>query len=104
MLNPIYKRKADILLFEDLSLSKKVGNELDSEEMTEYLYSVVKNTFNNRSSMLQDFQNQRRTEIDFLNGKLLRIAASVNMELPENRNIYEHIKLIDREIIKGRIQ
>jgi 2-dehydropantoate 2-reductase len=48
---------------------------------------VVRSTAANRSSMLQDLDHGRRTEIDAISGELLRAAASSGIDLPETKAI-----------------
>jgi len=42
-----------------------------------------------RSSMWEDLQRGRRTEVDFLNGEVVRLAESVGTTAPLNRRIVE---------------
>lgn len=49
-------------------------------------------THNNRSSMLQDVLAGRRTEIEFLNGELLRLAAELPMDLPRNSELLNRLR------------
>lgn len=50
--------------------------------------AVATATGANYSSMLQDVRQQRRTELDFITGFLLRIAAEEGIDLPHNRSLY----------------
>lgn len=45
-----------------------------------------------RSSTWEDLQAGRRTEIDFLNGAVVQLAASVGMQTPANRKVVELIR------------
>lgn len=45
-----------------------------------------------RSSMLQDIMNRRRTEIDSLNGAILKIAKDRGLEVPANESLTAMIK------------
>jgi 2-dehydropantoate 2-reductase len=47
---------------------------------------------NARSSMWEDLQRGRRTEIDLLNGEIVRLGAQVNVKTPYNSRIMELIK------------
>lgn len=49
--------------------------------------TVCKETAQNLSSMLQDRIAGRRTEIDFLNGELVRRAAAIGVSLPRNQQL-----------------
>jgi len=47
-----------------------------------------------KSSLLVDIENHRRTEIETLNGSLVRLAKSKNIDVPINEVIYGAIKLL----------
>jgi 2-dehydropantoate 2-reductase len=53
---------------------------------------VIAATANNRSSMLQDVENGRRTEIDYITGFLLRVADQHGIDAPHNRALLKSIK------------
>lgn len=56
--------------------------------------AVIAATASNRSSMLQDILAQRATEIDYLNGYLIRLAADLGLEAPRNRALVEAVREI----------
>ena len=45
-----------------------------------------------RSSMLEDLDARRRTEIDFLNGELVKLAKKIGVEAPVNQKILEMVQ------------
>jgi 2-dehydropantoate 2-reductase len=45
-----------------------------------------------RSSMADDLAAGRRTEVDFINGELVRLAEKLGVGAPINRNIVELIR------------
>jgi len=45
-----------------------------------------------RSSMWEDLQAGRRTEVDYLNGAVVKLAVSIGMDAPFNRRIVELIR------------
>lgn len=53
---------------------------------------VIAGTANNRSSMLQDVMHARQTEIDYITGYLLQVAARLDIDVPLNRALLERIK------------
>jgi 2-dehydropantoate 2-reductase len=56
---------------------------------------VAEKTGRNRSSMLQDFDRRRPTEIDFINGAILREAEALGIEAPVNRTVTRLIQALD---------
>jgi 2-dehydropantoate 2-reductase len=53
---------------------------------------VIAGTADNQSSMLQDVQRGRQTEIDYINGYLLQVAERHGIDAPHNRTLLERIK------------
>ena len=64
--------------------------------LTEKVKFVAELTAKNLSSMLQDIQAKRETEIDFINGYLLNKANKINYNLPLHQKLFEHIKSLQR--------
>ena len=66
------------------------------EEYEEVFYGkLVPDTFAHRSSTLQDIENRRKTEIDTLNGCILRIGEKYGVPTPTHAMIVEMIKGIE---------
>ena len=57
---------------------------------------VCRKTAPNLSSMLQDVRRGRRTEIDEINGAIVRAATELGLEAPVNRMLCEKIVEIER--------
>jgi len=58
--------------------------------------SVCKATSANVSSMLQDILNKKRTEIDFINGAVMRQAKALGIVTPVNEVLANLVKTIER--------
>lgn len=56
-------------------------------ELLQMLYEVVHATADNYSSMYKDVQHHRRTEIDYINGRLIQLAKQKNIETPVNDDL-----------------
>jgi 2-dehydropantoate 2-reductase len=56
---------------------------------------VIEGTADNRSSMLQDVLAGRPTEIDYITGYLVKVAAQHGIEAPLNNTLLQSIKNID---------
>lgn len=53
---------------------------------------VIALTADNSSSMRQDLHHQRNTEIDYLNGHIVRLGAMYHIDTPVNRQLHEAIR------------
>jgi 2-dehydropantoate 2-reductase len=53
---------------------------------------VITGTADNHSSMLQDVQQGRPTEIDYITGYLLQVAAQYQVAAPLNNDLLEQVK------------
>lgn len=67
------------------------GYEFEPAALEQDLWTVVRATAENRSSMLQDLDRRRRTEIDQISGQILAAAARHGLALPATRRAYERI-------------
>ena len=79
------------LLGEALAVARAAGFGFTSEEVTRDFERVVRATASNRSSMLQDIDRGRPTEIDAISGEILREAARLGLDLPATRAIVSEI-------------
>lgn len=63
---------------------------------------VVLDTAANRSSMLQDIEANRRTEIDYISGYLIHRATQLNIPVPENENLLYEIHKLESQRPRDR--
>jgi len=59
-------------------------------------FAVCKATAANLSSMLQDVRRHRTTEIDAINGAIVRLAKEFSIRVPVNFSLTEQVKKIER--------
>ena len=92
---PIIKRKADEL---DQKLGSFIGppNIADwvfkQPSISDFLLKRIAGKFGEvESSMLQDVRKNRPTEIDFINGVIIRLGKEYGIETPRNEWIHEEI-------------
>lgn len=71
------------LVDEAIKVAKSKGVRLDTN-IADVVKEVCKATNENTSSMLADIQNNRRTEIDNINGKIVEIGRINNIDTPIN--------------------
>ncbi|MDW6001666.1 2-dehydropantoate 2-reductase [Vibrio mangrovi] len=67
------------------------------EELTDHIHQVITATAKNHSSMHQDVFHQRKTEIDFITGHLIRTAGRHGIPVPENEALYQQIKALEKQ-------
>ena len=62
--------------------------------------SVCDATGGNISSMLQDALKKRKTEIDYINGAIVREAENLEIQTPVNRVLTDLVKTIEESYPK----
>jgi len=79
------------------AVMQREGYHSSPEDLLAYVWEIVDSTAANISSMLQDVRAVRHTEIDYINGYLLRRARAHGINVPENARLYELIKNKENE-------
>lgn len=72
------------------------GIQTSYEQLHSSVFSVIKATEKNLSSMQQDIFHQRQSEIDFITGYLLQRAKAHRIDTPENHALFSAIKQIEQ--------
>jgi 2-dehydropantoate 2-reductase len=80
------------LLDEAIGVARAVGLEFREAELVGDLDKILKATAENRSSMLQDLDRGRRTEIQAISGEILRLGTARGLELPATRRVVEAVR------------
>jgi 2-dehydropantoate 2-reductase len=62
---------------------------------------VIEATRENRCSMGQDLDYKRRTEIDAINGAVVREAERLGISVPYNQMITDLIKVVEKRSHQG---
>ncbi|KAJ1950187.1 2-dehydropantoate 2-reductase (Ketopantoate reductase) (KPA reductase) (KPR) [Linderina macrospora] len=68
-------------------------DQLTGQRIEEYVVHVASVTARNRSSMLQDVSAGRQTEVDWINGYLVRLGQQHGVPTPINSLLYTLVKL-----------
>jgi 2-dehydropantoate 2-reductase len=79
---------------ETITAAERSGVELDNKDIWEMVVSTMKMTSRNRSSMLQDVEKGRKTEIESIAGSILKLARD-REEFPHTRTLYSLIRSMD---------
>lgn len=86
------RSEATVLLLEAREAARLAGYEFDPAELERDLWETVQATAANRSSMLQDIDRGRPTEIDSISGYLLAVARAHSVPLPATERIVARIQ------------
>lgn len=68
----------------------------DVSNVAEIVRTVAERTGENKSSMLQDMERGKRTEVDFINGAVVRVAEELGFDAPYNRALQLLVKGVER--------
>ncbi|MGB9630214.1 MAG: ketopantoate reductase family protein, partial [Thermodesulfobacteriota bacterium] len=85
----------EVLVSEAVEVGRKKGIRIEGNPI-EKVKGVAEATRENRSSMGQDFDHRRKTEIDAINGAIVREAEQLGISVPYNRMITGLIKVIEK--------
>lgn len=82
--NPILINFVKFICKESTGIAISEGFQINYEEIFSKTKNVIKNTYDNYSSMLQSFNKYRKTEIESINGKLIEIGKKRNVDTKLN--------------------
>ncbi len=80
---------------EAVRISKRKRIRLVYDDPIQKVESVCKATAGNISSMLQDVLNAKRTEIDYINGAIVRQGKNLGIPTPVNETLTHLVKTIE---------
>lgn len=89
----------ELLVNEAIEVAKAKGIKIQGNPI-EKVKRVAELTRENRSSMGQDFDYKRRTEIDSINGAIVREAKALGIDVPYNQAITNLVKVIEKRFDK----
>jgi 2-dehydropantoate 2-reductase len=92
VLSPALKSTVHDVIAEAVKVAAEEGIVREEKKVMDVVYSVAEKTAANTSSMLQDVQKGRRTEIEAINGYIIRRALKHNIEVPVNQALYGLVK------------
>ncbi|HJV44833.1 MAG TPA: 2-dehydropantoate 2-reductase [Bacillota bacterium] len=90
------------LFHEGRIIAQREGIEIEKDFLQEII-DVCRNTYHNKSSMLQDIEANLVTEIDYINGALKRLADSWGIEAPYNRMVMDMVLAIQEWGRRGEL-
>lgn len=92
--SPHLRRKMRLLFQEARAVAASAGVNVDNA-LWDQLLEVCRRTARNRSSMLQDVAAGRKTEVDWINGSLIRAAERYGLDVPGHRAVFDAVRGIE---------
>jgi 2-dehydropantoate 2-reductase len=80
---------------EGIRVGAKKGIAFLYEDMPGQVKKVCRNTAANISSMLQDVLKKKKTEIDFINGVIMKTGGELNVPVPVNSLLTRLVKILE---------
>ncbi len=77
---------------EAVAVAQALGYDIDYDERIGTILGLVEKAGPTKASMLQDVEAGRRTEIDVINGAVVRAADEAGVAVPINRALMQLIK------------
>ncbi len=90
-----FQQQIAMILKEVVLIAEHDGVLFDHQQLIARVLTVAKNTADNCSSMRSDILQQRRTEIDDINGYVVNLAKRLNITLVENERLVREIKALE---------
>ncbi|WP_114418475.1 ketopantoate reductase family protein [Marinospirillum perlucidum] len=87
-----FKPLVERLVKEVLAVFKRLGIPEPEGGLAYRVEQVILATASNRSSMLQDVEAGRKTEIDYITGALLKAAKPLGLKLTQSQKLYQRLK------------
>lgn len=82
----------DDLAREATAVARAHGYEIDPEERVTTINNLLPGGGSGKASMLQDFEANRKSEVDVISGAVIRAAAEVDIDVPLNRAMFALVK------------
>jgi 2-dehydropantoate 2-reductase len=94
IIDPILFNLVDALIKEGVAVARANEFFLGSD-FYPYCIHYIKTAGNHKPSMLQDIEAGRRTEIDYINGKIVEYGIQAGMATPYNTMIHGLVKALE---------
>ncbi|MHA2327486.1 MAG: ketopantoate reductase family protein [Candidatus Hodarchaeales archaeon] len=90
------QRIFDAILKEGTAVANKSLPDEDFSMTRDFVLNVINKTKDNKCSMLQDLERGRRTEIDYINGFIVRESQRLGLKAPVNAAIADLVRHLER--------
>ncbi|WP_286857509.1 MULTISPECIES: ketopantoate reductase family protein [unclassified Methanothrix] len=96
ILSPVLQSAVRRVVGEGVAVARAEGLSFDPDTVLELVLTVAEKTGENSCSMLQDILKNKTTEIDSINGYIVRLAEEHSIAVPVNEALYSLIKATAR--------
>lgn len=86
----------ELAVMEAAEVAKRKGIKLNHDDPVAYTKKVCELTADNKSSMLQDVSNKRKTEIEVINGAIVKEGEKLGVPTPINKALTNLISVIQQ--------
>ncbi|MDO6426343.1 2-dehydropantoate 2-reductase [Thalassotalea sp. 1_MG-2023] len=91
LLKPQYQELIHKICFEITQVAAAENIKLELQQLINNVFKVASVTAKNCSSMRADFQQNKATEIEHINGYIVKLAAQHQLEVPQNSLLYQQV-------------
>ncbi len=77
---------------EAVTVARALGYDIDADERVNAIHSLLEKAGPSKASMLQDFEAGRQTEVDVINGAVVKAADETGVDVPLNRALLRLVK------------
>jgi 2-dehydropantoate 2-reductase len=77
---------------EAVAVARGLDYDIDAQERIDSIHALLEKAGPSKASMLQDFEAGRKTEIDVINGAVVRAADEQGIDVPLNRAFVQLVK------------
>lgn len=84
---------------EAVKISEIKGITLPKRDYVSAMIDVANKTAENKNSMLQDVLKRKKTEIDFINGMIVKMASDIGVKVPVNELVTCLIKNLEKSYL-----
>ena len=93
---PELKEAMNMAIEEGIALTDKLGLDINSQLAIDNAVEVAKRTARNKNSMLQDIEKGKKTEIEYINGALVKYGAENGLACPVNAVLTALVKGLEK--------
>lgn len=86
----------ELAVLEGLKVAQAKGVKLPYQDPVSHTMEVARATSRNRSSMLQDVTHRRKTEVEMINGAIVREAQALGIPTPVNKVLTNLVRTLEK--------